>query len=141
MGHASAIALGVALKKPSRQVLCLDGDGALLMHMGTMCSIGTSGASNLKHIVINNGAHDSVGGQPTAGFKVDFPAIARASGYKTVLSATTAEEIGAAMTKLRDAPGPSMLEIKVNKGARKNLGRPKTTPVQNKIEFMSFLDG
>lgn len=142
MGHASAIAMGVALKKPSRQVLCLDGDGAALMHMGTMASIGTNaGCANLKHVIINNGAHDSVGGQPTAGFKVDFPALAKACGYKTVLLAQTGEEIASCVQKLRDLPGPAMLEIRVNKGARKNLGRPKTTPVQNKHEFMGFLDG
>jgi len=141
MGHASAIALGVAMSKPSRQVFTLDGDGALLMHMGTLTTIGNSGCKNFKHILINNGAHDSVGGQPTVGFKVDFPTIAKASGYKHVAVASTPEEIVAALKTLRSAEGPAFLEIRVNKGARKNLGRPKTTPIKNKEDFMKFLEG
>jgi len=140
MGHASTIALGVAMSKPSRQVYCLDGDGALLMHMGSLATIGHSDCKNFNHILLNNGSHDSVGGQPTQGFKIDFCAIARASGYKHVASATTPDEIKKALIALRQSEGPSFLEIRVNKGARKNLGRPKTSPIQNKDAFMRFLD-
>jgi phosphonopyruvate decarboxylase len=141
MGHASSIALGVAMSKPSRQVLCLDGDGAAIMHMGAMATIGISKQENLKHILINNGSHDSVGGQPTQGFKIDFPAIAKACGYTSVMLAKTAKELAECMVKLRDTAGPVLLEIRVNKGARKNLGRPKSTPLKNKQEFMKFLEG
>ena len=140
MGHASVIALGIAIAKPTRQVFCLDGDGAMLMHMGSMATIGRSvPCSNFKHILINNGSHDSVGGQPTRGFDVDFGSIAKAAGYKHVFKAKTADEIAEAMKKLREVEGPAFLEVYVNKGARKNLGRPKSTPIQNKTEFMRFL--
>lgn len=141
MGHAPAIALGIALGKPSRQVFCLDGDGGLLMHMGSLATTGTHGPQNLKHVLINNGAHDSVGGQPTVGFDVSFPDIAAACGYKTVLTASTKEELTLALKQLRTAPGPAFLEVRTNKGARKDLGRPKEKPKENKVEFMRFLDG
>jgi phosphonopyruvate decarboxylase len=139
MGYASAIAQGVAMAKPSRQVYCLDGDGAFLMHMGTTASIGCMDVPNLKHIVINNGVHDSVGGQPTVGFQIDIPSIARSCGYKVVLSATTTEEIKAALIALRECAGPAMLHIKVKTGTRKNLGRPTSSPQANKVQFMKFL--
>ena len=93
MGHASQIALGIALAKPARRVYCFDGDGALIMHMGALAIIGTQPSSNFKHIVLNNGAHDSVGGQPTAGFEIDIPSIALACGYKVALSAETLAEL------------------------------------------------
>jgi phosphonopyruvate decarboxylase len=141
MGHASAIALGISLAKPSRQVFCIDGDGAALMHLGTVANIGTSGQKNFKHILVNNGSHDSVGGQPTRGFDISFTKIASSCGYKWVKQVSKPEEISAAVKELRATEGPALLEILVNKGARKNLGRPKTSPVQNKQEFMGFLDG
>jgi len=94
---------------------------------------------NLKHIIFNNGAHDSVGGQPTAGFKIDIPTIAKACGYKTVLKAATSSEIEEGMLKLRNGEGPALLEISINKGARKDLGRPTTTPIENKKAFMENL--
>lgn len=87
MGHTSSIALGVAMQKPKRQIFCLDGDGSVIMHMGAMATVGQSNLDNFKHIVINNGAHDSVGGQPTdAGNHEDFSfsKIAQGCGYKTV---------------------------------------------------------
>jgi phosphonopyruvate decarboxylase len=139
MGHASQIALGIALAQPARAVYCLDGDGAALMHMGSLGIAGCSGAGNFKHILINNGAHDSVGGQPTVGFAVDFPAIAAACGYRWVRSTNVAETLEAVLQELGQAPGPALLEIRVNKGARKNLGRPSSSPVDNKAEFMQFL--
>ncbi len=139
MGHSSSIALGIALSKPNRQVYCLDGDGAVIMHMGSLAIIGTQKLKNFKHIVINNGAHDSVGGQPTAGFEIDITSIAKACGYKLALEAETTEEIIESMKKLKNTEGPALLEIKVNKGARKDLGRPTTTPLENKKVFMEFL--
>jgi phosphonopyruvate decarboxylase len=122
------------------QVFCIDGDGAAMMHMGTMATIGaTTKPSNFKHVLVNNGVHDSVGGQPTKGFDVDFPSIATACGYKSSTVVSDPAEIGAAVKKLRDAEGPAFLEIRVNGGARKNLGRPTTTPKENKQGFMRFL--
>ena len=139
MGHASQIALGIALAKPERQVYCLDGDGAVIMQMGGLAIIGSQKPANFRHIVFNNGAHDSVGGQPTVGFEIDIPAIARACGYREAWSAATTPEISSALERLRLVDGPALLEIKVNKGARENLGRPTMTPAENKRELMEVL--
>lgn len=139
MGHASSIALGIALQKPDRTVYCFDGDGALIMHMGALATIGKAQPSHFKHIIINNFAHDSVGGQPTAADILDIPALARASGYKAAFSAETEEEIKNCVQQLKKIAGPVLLEIKCNKGARINLGRPSRTPIENKRDFMHFV--
>lgn len=139
MGHASQIALGIALARPDKQVFCLDGDGALIMHMGSLAIIGTQRPRNFKHVIINNGAHDSVGGQPTAGFNIDIPSIARACGYTVALSAETREELKAKLDILQVSQGPALLEIRVNRGARADLGRPTMTPIENKENFMGFI--
>jgi len=139
MGHSSQIALGVALSKPDRQIYCLDGDGAVIMHMGALAIIGSKKPKNFKHIIFNNGAHDSVGGQPTAGFDINIPAIAKACGYKTALTAITKNEIKKKMDLLKTSEGPALLEIKINKGSRPDLGRPTITPIENKKKFMEFL--
>jgi len=139
MGHSSSIALGIALQKPDRHVYCFDGDGAAIMHLGSTAIIAAQKPHNFKHIVFNNGAHDSVGGQPTVGFSADIPGIAKAAGYRNIYSAETKEDIKLKLEQIKSEPGPSLLEIKVNKGARENLGRPTTTPVQNKEAFMTFL--
>ncbi|HZK25171.1 MAG TPA: phosphonopyruvate decarboxylase [Oscillospiraceae bacterium] len=139
MGHASQIALGIALAKPQTNVYCLDGDGALLMHLGGLAIIGSTAPTNLKHIILNNGAHDSVGGQPTVGQQIDIPAIAQACGYQTVRQAQSKKEISDQLAVLQESPGPALLEIKINKGARADLGRPQSTPLENKAAFMKFL--
>ncbi len=139
MGHSSSIALGIALEKPKRQVYCFDGDGALIMHMGALSTIGQLKPKNFKHIVFNNFAHDSVGGQPTASSNIDFVMIAKANGYNDAFSAKTKEELAKLVKKIKTMDGPVLLEIKVSKGSRSNLGRPTTTPIQNKEEFMRFL--
>lgn len=139
MGHASQIALGLAIAKPDKNIYCLDGDGAFIMHMGGTAIIGQVSPKNYIHIIINNGAHDSVGGQPTVGLDIAIPDIAESCGYKNVLSAKTKEEIIYKINELKSLDGPSLLEIKVNKGARKDLGRPTTTPIENKQAFMEFL--
>ena len=139
MGHASQIALGIALTRSDQQVFCLDGDGAFIMHMGALAIIGTQHIPNFKHIVINNGAHDSVGGQPTAGFEIDIPSIALACGYTCAARVETREELVAELDHLRASQGPALLEVRVNKGARPNLGRPTTSTIQNKESFMALL--
>jgi len=139
MGHASQIALGIALSRPERKVYCFDGDGAVIMHMGGLGIIGSLAPKNYYHILFNNGVHDSVGGQPTVGFMIDIPRIASACGYKTVLSVDNAEELTASLQSLFQRCAPVFLEIKVKKGARENLGRPTTTPAENKRALMSFL--
>jgi phosphonopyruvate decarboxylase len=140
MGHASQIALAIATDKKDRSVICLDGDGAVLMHMGSMAIIGQAQPENYLHIVLNNAAHDSVGGQPTAGDNIDLPSIAKACGYKNAFTVTTEEEISKKVNECRNK-GLSLIEVKVKKGARKDLGRPTTTPIENKIEFMKHLKG
>ncbi len=139
MGHASQIALGIAMARRERVVFCLDGDGAVIMHMGSLAIIGSQKPSNFKHIVFNNGAHDSVGGQPTAGFAMDIPQIAAACGYRWTSTAETADDIGRRLLELRGVEGPALLEIRVNRGARANLGRPRMSPHENKRELMQYL--
>ncbi len=139
MGHSSQIALGISLKKIDREVFVLDGDGAVIMQMGSLSIIGEKAGKNFRHILLNNGSHDSVGGQPTAGFNIDFPAVAVGCGFEVALKAETKEEILGGLNKIRSCEGPSFLEIRVNKGARKDLGRPDITPVDNKINFMKNL--
>ena len=139
MGHASQIATGIALAKPDRQVFCLDGDGAAIMHMGTLAIIGSRKMENFKHIIINNAAHDSVGGQPTVGGETAFAKIADACGYKATWVVNTKEELEQILPRLCSSQGPSLLEVQVKKGARKDLGRPKTTPSENKKIFMKYL--
>lgn len=141
MGHASQIALGIALAQPAREVFCLDGDGAVIMHMGALAIIGDRKPPNFRHIVFNNGAHDSVGGQPTAGFGLDLPQIARGCGYAVALRADTADDVIAGVARLRRVQGPALMEIPVNKGARPDLGRPTVSPTGNKRELMQFLAG
>ncbi len=139
MGHASQIALGIALAQPERRVICLDGDGSVLMHMGSLSTIGLMAPNNFKHIVINNGVYDSVGGQPTAGFKVDFPSIALAGGYRWASRANEKSQLGGLLSNFLETPGLAFLEIRVKAGARSDLGRPTRSPAENKQSFMDFL--
>lgn len=139
MGHASQIALGIALQKKKRRVYCFDGDGATLMHMGSLAVIGSLCPSNYIHVVFNNGAHDSVGGQPTVGLQVDFPSVAKACGYQNVFSVSDNSSLHGILNLIKELQGPVFIEIKIKKGARKDLGRPTTTPIQNKEALMHFL--
>ena len=137
MGHASSIALSIALQRPRIPVTCLDGDGAALMHMGAFAAIGTKKPRNFCHIVLNNGAHDSVGGQPTIAPFIDLPAIARACGYVHVYQAGTIQELKSILTKKNEEL--TFIEVIVKKGARKDLGRPKSSPIENKMAFMNYI--
>ena len=143
MGHASQIALGIALAKSDRRVWCFDGDGATIMHMGSMAIVASKAPKNYVHVVFNNGAHDSVGGQPTVGLKIDLPAVAKAVGYKTVYSVVNKEKLEEILSIFNSQfsifDAPVFLEVKVKKGNRKDLGRPTTTPIQNKEALMEFL--
>lgn len=139
MGHASQIALGIALEKENRTIWCFDGDGASIMHMGSMAIIASKAPKNYVHVVFNNGAHDSVGGQPTVGLKIDIPAVAKAVGYREAFSVDTKEALEAVLKEVKATEGPVLLEVKVKKGNRKDLGRPTTTPIQNKEALMKFL--
>ena len=139
MGHASQIALGIALQKPNRNIFCFEGDGAVLMHTGSMAITASKKPNNFYHIVFNNGAHDSVGGQPTVALDIDLPAIAKAVGYPSVFSVDNQNDLAKTLSQITSFPAPVFLEIKVKKGNRKDLGRPTTTPIQNKEALMNFL--
>ena len=138
MGHASQIAMGVAMHS-NKKVYCFDGDGAIIMHTGSLGIIAAADCKNLKHIVFNNGAHDSVGGQPTVGFDIDFGQIAKGFGYKESFFADSHESLISILPQFIASEGSSILEIRVKKGARNDLGRPTTTPVENKENLMDFL--
>ncbi|MGN0832447.1 MAG: phosphonopyruvate decarboxylase [Kiritimatiellia bacterium] len=131
MGHAVMIALGIARARPDRQVVCLDGDGAAIMQMGSLAIVGQSACPNLTHVVLNNAAHDSVGGQPTVGGAIDLSAVAAACGYELVRSPDLP------FSRPSGRPAPRFLELRVAKGARKDLGRPKEPPQANKELFMA----
>lgn len=139
MGHASQIALGIAMEKSDRRIWCFDGDGATIMHMGSMAIVASKQPQNYVHVVFNNGAHDSVGGQPTVGLNIDLPRIARAVGYPHTFSVSTKEDLQDILTEIAKSEGLTFLEVKVKKGNRKNLGRPTTTPIENKEALMDFL--
>ena len=138
MGHSSSIALGIALEKPQRRVFCFDGDGAFIMHtaLGIVASMKPK---NFFHILFNNNAHESVGGQPTIGYELDAVAMAKASGYKQAFRATTEQEMIDALKQLENMEGPVLLELRVKIDSREDLGRPTTTPIQNKEAFMEEL--
>jgi len=139
MGHANQIALGIALAKPNKTVYCFDGDGAVLMHTGSLGIIGNLKIENFKHIIFNNGAHDSVGGQPTIGFDIDFGKIAKSFNYTKVFRIEKLNDFDEIFMNFQKEKGPCLLEIIVNKGARKDLGRPTVSPKENKLDFMSFI--
>ena len=143
MGHASQIALGIAMAKSDRKVWCFDGDGASIMHMGNMAIVASKHPKNYVHVVFNNGAHDAVGGQPTVGLDIDLPAVAKAVGYKTTYSVDIKDALEKHLSIINSHLSineyPIFLEIRVKKGNRKDLGRPTTTPVENKEALMDFL--
>ena len=139
MGHSMSIAMGVALSKPERTVYCMDGDGAVIMHTGGMTNIGVSGLKNFRHIVFNNGSHESVGAQPTVAFKIDIPKIATACGYKNAYSVADIDELKRLLKTFRSEEGPVLLEIKVNLASREDLGRPARTTHENREDFMNGL--
>ena len=141
MGHASMIALGLALERPDRQVWCLDGDGAALMHLGALEIIGQQHPENLIHIVINNGAHETVGGMPVCDRKMNLPKLAAAAGYTQRLTAKDEASLRAALRVAKNGKGPSMVEVLCANGSRADLGRPTTTPAENLRALRGYLEG
>ncbi|HCP01066.1 MAG TPA: phosphonopyruvate decarboxylase, partial [Rhodospirillaceae bacterium] len=137
MGHASQIAAGIALADATRPVLCLDGDGAALMHLGGLVTTAT--IPNYRHVVLNNEVHDSVGGQPTCGVGLSLSPIAQACGYDWTRTIREADELPGAVADMLAAKGSAFLEVMVLPGARSDLGRPKTPPKESKAAFMNRL--
>ena len=140
MGHSSSIALGIALNKPERRIWCVDGDGAVLMHMGAMAVIGANRPKNLIHVVINNGAHETVGGMPTVAGRIDVVAVAKACGYPSAVSVDTFEALDGELEAAKARGELSLIEVKCAIGARDDLGRPTTTALENKQNFMEYLN-
>lgn len=139
MGHSSSIALGIALQKPEKKIWIIDGDGAALMHLGGMAVLGANAPKNVVHIVINNGAHETVGGMPTVGEKMDIVKIAEGCGYPKALSVDTFEALDKALMDAKNTDSLSLIEVKCSIGARADLGRPTTTAMENKVNFMKWL--
>lgn len=138
MGHASMIALGIANNHKDRRVICIDGDGAVLMHMGSLAFIGKQSPKNLIHICINNEAHESVGGMPTGAKGQEYALVAKTCGYKEVYCTDNENELKDILTKVENIEGPVFIEIKVSMYSREDLGRPKESAVENKNNFMKY---
>ena len=140
MGHSSSIALGIAVNKPNARIWCIDGDGAVLMHMGAMAVIGANSPENFVHIVINNSAHETVGGMPTVAGDIDIVAAAKAFGYPYAVSVDDFEALDYELESAKKRNLLSLIEVKCSIGAREDLGRPTTTALENKINFMNYLN-
>ena len=139
MGHSSSIALGVALNKPETRIWCVDRDGAVLMHMGSMAVLGANKPKNLIHVVINNGAHETVGGMPTVAANIELVGIAKACGYPYAVSVDSFENLDKELNAAKQRNELSLIEVKCSIGARDDLGRPTTTALENKQNFMEYL--
>ena len=139
MGHTSSIALGVALQKPQQKIWCIDGDGAMLMHMGAMAVIGANKPSNLVHIVINNGAHETVGGLPTVASEINLVKMAEACGYPYAVRVSEFEQLDKELQAAKERRELTLIEVECAIGAREDLGRPTTTALENKENFMRYL--
>ena len=140
MGHSSSIALGISLQTDKR-IFCFDGDGAILMHMGSLALIGNKNPENFYHIMFNNSSHESVGGLPTIMSDIDIEDVVLACGYNEVFNASNLEELNDVLSKFIKSKGPVFLNIDVNIESRKDLGRPTTTPIENKNDFIKKLRG
>ncbi len=139
MGHASSIALSLAIHKSSTKIWCIDGDGALLMHMGSMAVLGSNHPDNLIHIVINNAAHETVGGMPTVAGNINLTAIAKACGYPYAVCVDNFSDLDRELKEAKQRHTLSLIEVRCSIGARADLGRPTTTALENKQNFMEYL--
>lgn len=139
MGHSSSLALGVAIQKKTTKIWCIDGDGAVLMHMGAMAVLGANAPQNIVHIIINNGAHETVGGMPTVAAKIDLAGIARACGYPYAVTVSNYDDLDQELANAKKRNELSLIEVKCAIGSRKDLGRPTTSTIENKCNFMQYL--
>ena len=139
MGHTSSIALGINLALKNRKVICIDGDGSFIMHMGAIAIIASHSKKNFKYIIINNGSHESVGAQPTVGFDIDILGVAKAVGFQKMYRAENREELEKYFKDFIESDDNALLEIRVKTGARADLGRPRETPIENKKLFMTYI--
>lgn len=141
MGHSSSIALGIALNKQGSRIWCIDGDGAALMHMGAMALIGANKPSNLVHVIINNEAHESVGGMPTVAGSINLEQIALGCGYQEAVSVDNYDALDEVLNRVKESQKLTLIEAKAAIGSREDLGRPTTTAMENKETFMTYLKG
>lgn len=139
MGHCSSIAHGISIAQPNRQVICIDGDGSLIMHMGSLSTVGKLKPPNFFHVLINNYVHESVGGQETSAKFIDMVNLVKSNGYRSVFSVEDGSRLKSQLEDFLKSNGPCFLEIRVRPGSRNDLGRPTVKPVDNKIAFMDFL--
>ena len=140
MGHSSSIAFGVAINKPEKRIWCIDGDGAVLMHMGSIAVLGSYKPKNLIHVVINNGAHETVGGMPTVASNIDLVKIALACGYPNAVCVDNFNDLDKELEAAKSRNELCLIEVKCSIGARENLGRPTTTALENKQRFMEYIN-
>ena len=140
MGHASMIAFGIAENSPNKRVICLDGDGAALMHLGNLAFIGNRGIKNLVHICLNNDAHESVGGMPTAALNFKYAETAKVCGYSNIFVIQTADEFNNLMNDFNNLEKLTFIEIKVSNESRDDLARPKESALDNAISFMNYIN-
>ena len=139
MGHTSSIALGIAINKPNSKIWCIDGDGSVLMHMGSMAVLGVNSPRNMVHIIINNGAHETVGGMPTVATGIDFVLLAKSCGYPYAVCVDNYIDLEHELIEAKNRDKLSMIEVKSSIGGREDLGRPTTTAIENKTDFMSYM--
>lgn len=139
MGHASMIALGIAKKRPKEKIICIDGDGAALMHMGALAFISSQSPENFVHIIINNQSHESVGAMPTGCQKVNFSELAKNVGYSWTIRVSTLEELTKVLHNIDEQKGPILVEVLVSLDSRADLGRPKESARENKEAFMEYI--
>ena len=140
MGHSSSIALGVALNKSDTRIWCIDGDGAVLMHMGSLALLGANKPKNMIHVIINNEAHETVGGMPTVAGTVDFVGVAKACGYPNAVLVDSFEKLDSELQEAKERNELSLIVVKSSIGARDDLGRPTTTALENKQNFMEYIN-
>ena len=140
MGHSSSIALGIASQKPDMKIWCIDGDGAVLMHMGSMAVLASRKPDNMVHIVLNNTAHETVGGMPTVAGNIDLVTIAEGCGYPYAVCVDNFADLDKELKAAKEAKSLRFIEVKCALGSRADLGRPTTTAIENKERFMERLN-
>ena len=139
MGCIGSVGLALALEQPNRQVVVLDGDGALLMKLGTLATIGLYQPGNLVHIVFDNGQYESTGGQPTAARAVDFAGLAMNSGYRKATSLASLAEFAGFLSTARSEPGPLLCHVRVQPGTQPGLARPTESPEALRDELQALI--